>query len=103
MGWDGMVSDGIHGTGTGTTAGWGKVVLGACACLPACLLDRRSNCLMNRAVVAHAESIRILADFYLRNGQRTALPRATVDSVRGHLMTAKEALPEPEKKNFLGF
>ncbi|XP_075263724.1 uncharacterized protein LOC142355423 [Convolutriloba macropyga] len=49
------------------------------------------------------ESIRILADFYLRNGQRTALPRATVDSVRGHLMTAKEALPEPEKKNFLGF
>jgi len=49
------------------------------------------------------ESIRILADFYLKHGQRTALPRAVVDSVRGHLLAAKEVLPEPEPKSFLGF
>mmetsp|Transcript_9059 Transcript_9059/g.16337 ORF Transcript_9059/g.16337 Transcript_9059/m.16337 type:complete len:209 (-) Transcript_9059:161-787(-) len=50
------------------------------------------------------EGLRLLGEFYMKNGQRVALPRAVVDEVRGHLLAAKAALPEAEeKKGFLGF
>lgn len=51
-----------------------------------------------------AEGLRVLGEFYMNNGQRVALPRAVVDDVRGHLLAARAALPEPEeKKGLLGF
>mmetsp|Transcript_3991 Transcript_3991/g.10086 ORF Transcript_3991/g.10086 Transcript_3991/m.10086 type:complete len:211 (-) Transcript_3991:375-1007(-) len=50
------------------------------------------------------EGLRVLGEFYMNNGQRVALPRAVVDDVRGHLLAARAALPEPEeKKGLLGF
>lgn len=69
-------------------------------CTPSFHLCKGLRC---RGFCIGAEAIRELADFYMKNGQRAAVPRNVVASIRGHLLAAKSVLPEPEKKNFLGF
>ena len=57
----------------------------------------------DKLAASAAEAMRELADHYMKKGQRSPVPRNVVDSVRKHLLTAREALPEVEEKGgFLG-